>query len=247
QLAGHWLYPLFEATFRNLEAVPSPVVTETWGRLLAFGLVLAGVYANLYSDLVVRRLGIYIAFAAAGLLWAEVLGLELLNLHVGAEVVLATLAVTALAANFAAVDAPWTTQEATAESAGLPAPRFAYLALALALVPVVIGAVLHARATPPLLPQWAYDGGWAFVGAMAIAAVSCRVAAYLYRYAAPKLAGVYLFATAAAEVITAAGLLGQLGLTPGDQQALAPMLIPLGHSAPHDLYPGPPWARAVCA
>lgn len=247
QLAGHWLYPLFEATFRNLEAVPSPVVTETWGRLLAFGLVLAGVYANLYSDLVVRRLGIYIAFAAAGLLWTEVLGLELLNVHVGAEVVLATLAVTALAANFAAVYAPWTTREATGESAALRTPRFAYLALALALVPVVIGALLHARATPPLLPQWTYEGGWAFVGAMAIAAASCRVAAYLYRYAAPKLAGVYLFATAAAEVITAAGLLRQLGLTRWDQQAWALMLIPLAHSVAAYLYRGRPWAGPVLA
>src|SRR5207245_3529857 len=140
QLAGKWLLPLFEQTFRNMQMLPSPVVTETWGRLLAFGLVLAGIYANLYSDLVVRRLGLYIELAAAGLLWAEVLGLELLAVEVGAEVVLATLAVTALAANYAAVYAPWTSAGlAPAEGAGLRAPRFAYLALALALVPVLIG------------------------------------------------------------------------------------------------------------
>jgi hypothetical protein len=247
QLTGKWFFSLFEQTYRNMEMLRSPIVTETWGQLLALGLVMAGVYANLYSDLVVRRLGVYIGLAAAGLLWAEVLALDLLAVEVGAEVVLATLAVTALAMNFAAVYAPWTTIDAALESPGLRAPRFAYLALSLALVPILIGAVLHARATPPLLQGWPYDGGWTFVAAMAIAAVSCRVAAYLYRYAAPKLAGVYLFATAAAEVITAAGLLRQFGLTRWDQQAWALMLIPLAHSVAAHLYRGRPWGRPVLA
>src|SRR5262249_45639562 len=147
------------------------------------------------SDLVVRRLGVYIGLAAAGLLWAEVLALDLLAMEIGAEVVLATLAVTALAANFAAVYAPWTTRDEAAGSARLRAPRFGSVALSLAFVPFLIGAVLPAGATPPLLQGWPYEGGWTFVAAMAIAAVSCRFAAFLYRYAAPKLAGVYLFAT----------------------------------------------------
>ena len=99
QLAGHWLYPLFEATYKSMHAVPSPIVTDTWYRVLALALVLAGIYAWLYGDLVVRRVGLYVYLAAAGLLWAEVLTLELFNIHVGSEVVLATLSLTALAAN----------------------------------------------------------------------------------------------------------------------------------------------------
>src|SRR5262249_8331029 len=150
QLSGKWLLQLFEQAFRNADMLPSPVVTETWGQVLALGLVLAGIYANLYSDLVVRRLGVYIGLAAGRRVGAEVLALDLLAVKVGAEVVLATLAITALAGNFAAVYAPWMKREEATETPGPRAPRFAYLALAIALVPILIGAVLHARATPPL-------------------------------------------------------------------------------------------------
>ena len=62
---------------RSLASGPPVVVTEQWGRLLALGLVIAGTYAYAYSDLVVRRVGIYIYLAVLTLLWAEVLIINL--------------------------------------------------------------------------------------------------------------------------------------------------------------------------
>jgi hypothetical protein len=253
QLGGHWLHPLFADTYRSLNAVPSPVVTETWGRLLALGLVLAGVYAWLYSDLVVRRIGVYVSLAAAGLLWAEVLVLELLHVQVGIEVVLATLSVTALAANFLVARLGWSADGAPG-GAGPPASpiarhpsRFTALGLCLALVPVVVGVVLHVRATTTLLPHWPYVEGWAFVGAMALAAVSCRVGAHLFRTTAPKVAAAYFLATVAAELVGLAGLLRQVGLVRWEQQAWVLMLVPIAHVVAAHLYRGRAWAGPVLA
>ncbi len=237
QLAGHWLHPFFHDLYASLQAVPSPVVTETWGQLLALGLALAGVYAYLYSDFVVRRIGAYLVLAAACLVWAEVMALELLHLQVGTEAVLATLAGTALVANVAA----YRSKRGEATRA-LPA-----LGLGLALVPVALGVVLHARSTSLMLSQWRYDGGWAFVAAMALTAISCRIGAHLSRHERPHLAAVYFFATAAAEMVGAAALLRQLGFTTWSQQAWLLMLIPLAHCVAARMYRGHPWAGPVLA
>ena len=75
QLAGDWLYePVFRDLYQHLHAQPSPVVGEL--RLLALALVLAGTYAYVYSDLVVRKLGVYVYIAAFTACWLLVLCLE---------------------------------------------------------------------------------------------------------------------------------------------------------------------------
>jgi hypothetical protein len=240
QLAGHWLYPLFAELYRTYNAVPSPVVTDIWYRVLALGLVLAGVYAWLYSDLVVRRVGLYVYLAAAGLLWAEILTLELFSIHVGSEAVLATLALTSLAANLVETGS----RRPDGPKFAHP-PQFAVLGLCLALVPVAFGVVLHVRATSALHATWLYDGGLAFVGAMAVTIVSCRVGAYLYRHTQPRLSAVYFFATALAELIGAAGLLRVLEVKAWEQQAPILMLIPIAHAVAAYLYRDKAWAGPV--
>jgi hypothetical protein len=240
QLAGHWLYPLFKSTYESWHALPSPVVTTTGGQALALGLVLAGVYAWLYADFVVRRVGLYIYLAAGGLLWAEVLTLDLLGIHAGSEVILATLSLTALAANL--VEAGARKAESTTFA---HMPRFAALGLCLALVPVAFGVILHVRATSTLLPNWHYAGGWPFVAAMAATVISCRVGAYLYRHTLPRLAAVYFFATALAELVGAAGLLRMFDLVRWQDQAPVLMLIPIAHAIAAYLYRNKEWAAPV--
>lgn len=105
--------------------------------------------------------------------------------------------------------------------------------------------ILHVRATSTLLPYWPYDGGAAFVGAMAATVVSCRVGAYLYRNSQPTLSAIYFFATALAELIAAAGLLRVLGVTAWDHQAPILMLIPIAHAVAAYLYRGKAWAAPV--
>ena len=80
-----------------MKARPSPIVGEL--RWLALLLVVAGTYAYIYSDLVVRRVGVYVHIAAATLLWALVLSLQLLNIALGMDALIAVLALTALAVN----------------------------------------------------------------------------------------------------------------------------------------------------
>ena len=97
EVAGDWLYPsLFEPIYQHWQLRPAVMVTEPWGRLLALGLVLAGTYVYAYSDLVVRRIGVYICLAVFSLLWAEILTINLLALTVTAEAAILALALTAL-------------------------------------------------------------------------------------------------------------------------------------------------------
>jgi hypothetical protein len=240
QLAGHWLFPVFSELYARMHAGPSPVVTEAWGRLLALALVVAGVYAWLYSDIVVRRIGLYVYLAAFGLLWAEVLTLELLQIHIGSEVVVATLALTALAVNLVGARVP----RPNVATFSHP-PQFAALGLSLALAAVAFGAVLHIRATSTFLTYWRYAGGWMFVAAMAVTVISCRVGAHLYRHAQPRISAIYFFATALAELVGAAGLLRVYELNSWEQQAPILMLIPIAHVTAAYLYRHKDWARPV--
>lgn len=237
QMSGNWLYPFFRDLYAKFQAEPSPIAVAQWGQLLAMALVGAGVYAHLYSDFVVRRKGVYVYFAALGLLWALVLLLDLLNITIGIEVLIAALALTALSANLAHANLG---QAATQRA-------FPALGLCLALSAVILGVVAHFRATNVWLPQWKYDTGWAFVAAMAVTVVSCRVSAHLVRNTSPTLTRIYFFATAAAEIVGAAALLRLAGLVRWEEQAWILMLIPIAHAIAASLYGDRPWAAPVLA
>jgi hypothetical protein len=230
-------------TLKTLEFVHRPdLVTDVGGELLALALVAAGTYAYVYSDLVVRKVGVYIHLAVVGFLWAEVL---LLNLafqqwpglpHVEAYIV--ALALTGLAANFAltALLPP----ESMLRRSG-PA-----LALCLCVVPLLLGVSLHFRAVALPASPLHYILGWPYVAAMAATAVACRVGAFLHRAERPWLATVYLFGSAGAVLLGAAGLLRRLKPDmPWEQQAPLLMLIPLAYLVASRLYRGRPSETAV--
>ena len=84
------------------------------------------------------------------------------------------------------------------------------LGLFLATLPVLLGVVLHFRATATLVPDWSYQLGGSYVVAMLVTALSCRVGAFLYRHEHPSVSWVYFFGTAAATMTGAAGLLNHL-------------------------------------
>jgi hypothetical protein len=198
QLAGGPLYPLFKSWYDFWEAGPSPVVTTTGGKLLALVLVLLGTYAYLYSDVVVRRIGVYLSLAVGTLLWAEVLLISLVPWPMDImEVTILALAVTGLVVNLALRSMGDTHQRLT-RSAGP-------LALLLSVVPVLLGVYLYFLAVPGILPT-AYRLTWTYVAVMAATAVSCRVAAHLHR-GERGLETVYLFGTGAALLVGLVGLL----------------------------------------
>jgi hypothetical protein len=195
QVAGVSTLPEFHS-FRQHFGTPAVVATRE-GRLLAMGIVLAGAYAWFYSDIVVRRIGVYLALAVAAVLWAEVLLVSVVDWPIPMEqVVIVVLSATALAAN-AAMRALGDKLKPIAFRLAAP------LALMLSVVPVLMGVVLHLRATlsPETHPLHA-----SYVVVLVVAALSSRISAYLVRRS-PLLEEIYLFGTAAATLAAAAGLL----------------------------------------
>ncbi len=233
-LGGHlysWLRPVLEWLSRPRTLPPLGLVTDPVQQWLALALVLAAVYACLYSDLVVRRVGVYIYFATFAVLWAEVLALNLAAVAVPTEVVILVLAATALAANL--LQTPLARRIDAFERSGAP------LGLFLSTLPVLLGLVLHLRATNPVWRRaFPYEPGWLFVAAMLATALSCRYGAFLYRRQAPALSALYFFGTAAATLVGAAALLSVLGVTAWADQALVLMLIPIAYLVASRLYRG---------
>lgn len=230
QLCGTVFYPALEPIYRSHELVPPEVVTTWHGKLLALFLVLAGTYGYVYSDLFVRRVGVYLYVAVFTLLWAEVLALNLFDWAKPYEVVIITLAVTALAVNLA--------RSALAGRGSLATRAAAPLGLFLSTLPVLLGVLLHFQATTTAFPEWRYEITGVYVVAMLLTALSCRVGAFLYRRDYPSLSLTYFFGTAAATMVGAAGLLWVLGLRHWEDQAPVLMLIPILYVVAARLYRG---------
>ncbi|MCA9236899.1 MAG: hypothetical protein KDA44_15590 [Planctomycetales bacterium] len=190
----------------------------------------AAAYAYLYSDFVVRRIGVYVALAAAALVMAE--ATLLLGFDVPTEVILAAMALTSVGINVA--QNRW----------GGTYPRLERwvppLGWVLGTVPVVWGTVLHMRATWPQLQNadWQRStDGW-FVGVMLITAVCNRVSAWLVRERDPKSSGAYIVLSGLSLVVAAAGWLRVLGLTAWGDQAPWLMVIPIGYLIASRLWRG---------
>ncbi|MBI3861549.1 MAG: hypothetical protein HY290_06610 [Planctomycetia bacterium] len=188
--------------------------------LLAGGLWLAGMYGYLYSDLVVRRVGVYTYLAAFCLLLAQ-MTFVWDRLH--AEGVIAVLAVTALAANLARQQL-----KDRSEKINRAVPP---LALGLSALPVLLGLLIHVRATSAVAAHLSlsYTTGWTFVGVMVVVTLCNRASAYLFRHVEPSTSAVYFFFSAGSLIVAAAGLLRQLDVLDGPTQAVFLMVIPLAY------------------
>jgi hypothetical protein len=212
----------------------SSIVTDHSQRLLAIALVLAGTYAFIYSDLVVRRVGVYVYLAAFTLLWAEFLAIDLAQLWTHPPVLIGVLAATSLAVNLAYwIAIP---KEIAAKSSPLLRPLPA-LGISVALVPVVLGFLLHLRATRvDVYNAWPYSITWAYVASMAATAVCCQISSLLHQRRKPQLAGIYIVAAATVTLIGAAGLLTMLGVKTWPVQLCVLMALPLLYLLASRLY-----------
>ena len=186
--------------------------------LLAAILWVVGTYVYLYSDLVVRRVGVYVYVAAFSLLMAIVtlIGWQFQS----PEAVIIALAIVALGANLA--------QSYVAEKGDKLSRVSAPLGLILSGIPLLIGWVLHVRANSsawgPNVPI-----EWSYVVAMLVVAVSNRISAHISREVSLRQVAAYLFFSAAGLLLAAAGLLPLIGLEQWYQQAPLLMLIPIGY------------------
>ncbi|MGH9173931.1 MAG: hypothetical protein ACRD1H_06220, partial [Vicinamibacterales bacterium] len=202
--------------------------------LLAGGIWLAAAYLYLYSDLVVRRIGVYVYLAAVCVVMGELtIAIDALT----AEAAIIMLTLTALAANLLASYIRPRDEKFTR---AIPP-----LAMALGAIPIVMGLILHLRATSELVEflEWDYVTDWMFVVAMLAVAVSNRVSAWLYRESSRREAAVYLFFSAGSLVLAAAGLLRVLDVNNWSEQAALLMLIPIAYVVASRLWRGqsPEW------
>ena len=194
----------------------------TEDHLLAGGLWIAATYLCLYSDLVVRRIGLYSYFAGVCLLMAEV---TLIMPHLSQEGLIALLSVTVVAIQVLV-------------SAIIPRERnprlhshIGAIAVIMGKVAVLWGILLHVRATTDwkLWDNFSYATGWPFVACMVTVAVANRLSAFLVRRELPKLSLTHFVISAAALMVAYAGLLRQFGLTHWAHQAPWLMLMPMGY------------------
>jgi len=200
----------------------------------------AGSYAYFYSDIVVRRLGLYVYLGVFTLLWAEMLVIRMVADRVPAESAIIALALTGLAVHLLQPILPWMDDRPTAGliRAGLP------LGLFLSTVPVLMGLMLHLRATcRPLNESWPTAAGgryaitWVYVLAMFTTAASCRVGAHMRRDV-PWLSAAYFFGAAAATLMCLAGLLSLGGIEAWAEMAPIVMLVPIAYLVAARLYCG---------
>ena len=188
--------------------------------LLAGALWLVGTYIYLYSDIVVRRVGIYTYMAACCMLLGIV---SLIGPRLDSAGVILVLALTALAANLGQF---YMARSEDDKLARVMLP----LGIILSALPLLFGVVLHFRATSRIVAEsWTYDTNWLFVIAMMVVALGSRVSAYLQRQSGLTVPAVYFFFSAGAVIVAAAGLLRLLDVTEWHQQAPLLMLIPLAY------------------
>lgn len=195
------------------------LLTENY--LLAAAVWLAAAYAYVYSDVVVRRVGVYWALAGFALVMAEVT--VLLGVEAPAEWIIAAMAVTSVGVNVA----HWLWGGAY-KNMDRFVPPVAWL---LGTIPVAWGVVLHLRATSGAVQNlgWSYPTGGVFVAVMVVVAVANRVSAWLVRRSDPKSSAAYFVLSAVAVLVAAAGLLRTQGYVAWSQQAPWMMLIPLAY------------------
>jgi hypothetical protein len=232
QIAADWMYqPVFRAFYEQWQAGRTPMVTETWGQILALCLVLAGTYAYLYSDIVVRRVGVYVYLAAGTLLWGEVLLLEVFRLHLSMDAMIAILAATGLLANLAQRLGP------QRDRLTRPLP---VLGLFLGLLAVVLGTIVYARAlSPDLKAVWlTMAPSWTYVVAMLLTATACWVGAQVNWHTQRKLSYLLSYATGAATLLFAVALLAAWDLSRWQQHGPFLMMLPLAYLVAGRLYRG---------
>jgi hypothetical protein len=194
------------------------LVSGSGAKFIAGAIWLAGMYAYVYSDLVVRKLGVYTYLAAICLLMAEV---TLIGWDVSPELLIMLMTATAVAVNCVLSVA-----DKGAEQMRRTLPPLGVL---IGYLAVAIGLVLHLRATSQLieLENWYRATGWLFVIAMLVVAIGNRFSAFLNRHASPRYAAHYIMLSASGVIIGAAGLLRTLGLEKWHDQAPLLMVIPI--------------------
>ena len=225
QLAG-WMQPL-----ARLFDMPAEGVLLTNSPWVSGLLWLTAAYVYFSSDLLIRKIGVYIYAGALALVMAEI---SLLRVSwLGVEGVMAVLALTACGVSLTTM----LVDSSKHQYARVIAP----LAMLLSFGPVLLGILVYVQsnvnlALPMDLP---YSMTWKFVLAALIVGGANRVSAFLFQSSSKSLAAVYIFFSAAALIVAVAGGLELVGIAWLPQMMIL-LLIPTGYLIAAYLWRGRP-------
>jgi hypothetical protein len=224
-ITGDWLYKgVFETFYLKYQQVPSDMVTNK-GRLWAMLLVALAIYGHIYSDLVVRKIGVYIYVASGLALWFIVLTIQQLAITIGVVEFIAILSGLGLVCNLLRVSVLKENSYARA----VPV-----LGLLLPLLAVVIGVRVHLGRVGDV--DFGAINAWAFVAAMALTVISCRFGAFVYRES-KGLGALYFFATGAASLVGLAAILLAVQISAYYRGPIL-MLLPIAYMIAGHVYHG---------
>ena len=193
EFAGDWLYrPVFQPIYERWHLGPPAIVAEARGDSYSpWGWFWQRATPISTPTSVVRRVGLYVYLAVFTLLWAEILLIQLLAVRVTTEAAIMAGPDRPGGQSASAATAPLAeTVDGRRYRRGLATTALSLvragqpLGLFLSTVPVLLGLILHLRATyRPLNHAWCLSDGqfyavfWTYVVAMLITAVSCRIVA----------------------------------------------------------------------
>lgn len=178
RLAGRFYEPYFgELGWFTQPAVATQVKLKFFALLLALG----GAYSYIYSQLVVKSGGRYIASSVLSLLWSAVILIDLLNITFTMSLVALLLAATALALNLAAsgrkLEVPERLKNVATVLQQLMQSSQA-LVTVLHVAVGVLGLVIYGRVRIELWNQvQPYQFHVMYLVAMVLAAISCAISA----------------------------------------------------------------------
>lgn len=191
---------------------------------------LAGAYLYLYSDFAVRQIGYYLYGSAICLMMGVV---SLALPHVAQEGLIAILAMMALGMR---------SMQTSLSPANESLKRHTIMiALVFSVLPVLMGVVLHFRATSVTFGRlgFGYESGWGLFGCMLLVAVVHRILAHLSRdHEDWQIPTAHFFMTGAGILIASAAFLRQCGWVDWPEQAPLLMLVPIGYVIATRLYRG---------
>lgn len=243
-LGGRLVGRLYDPLFSRFDLFSMPTVATVANmKLFALALAVVGAYTYLYSLLVTKRGSRYAYSAILMLLWCEVIALDLFQVALTEQLLVALLASTALAANAVASFArrlpdseevaEGTVDNATGNPTDSPAGKLTAasgtLGTVFSLAALLVGSVQFVRGVfdLDLLPAFEFD--WLYVAAMSMlavaAATSVKLQTGLRRF---RLANLSLQSAALAGVMAVTATLSLVGLS--SLMVLLPLLglVPLG-------------------
>lgn len=179
---------------------------------------LGAAYLYGYSDLVVRKIGVYVFGAAFCLLMGEITLAVAADVLMEWRLVLLSVSALGLAGVFYLLGK-------TNDFANRFLPPAVLL---LSVPPLIIGIILHVRATT-LSGLLEYDTGWEFLVAMLVSAACARICAGLFSRTHFTSSSIFLFLSAGGLLAAYAGLLRVIGITGWNEQAPLLMLAPIGY------------------